>query len=67
MKCRKGYEIVPQHSPAGYYLGTRDKEGFPNCRISQGYARTAKEAMKLPMDRQCAMENMFCNRGDGCF
>lgn len=67
MKCRKGYEVEALNSGAGWYLGTVDEEGFPNCRISQNYAKTEKEAASLVMDRQCASENCFCNGGKGCF
>ena len=65
MKCRKGYEIEPLKSAAGWYMGTTDK-GFPNCRISQGYAPTYEESLKLPLDRQCSNENVFCHGGHGC-
>lgn len=66
MKCIKGYEIVPQKSYAGYYMGTVDEEGFPNCRLSSQYAVTEKEALKLPLNRMNAMENQFCS-GGCCF
>lgn len=66
MKCRRGYEVKALKSGAGWYLGTLDEEGFPNCRISQNYAKTEKEALSLGMDRQCASENRFCNGGQGC-
>lgn len=65
MKCRKGYEIEPLKSAAGWYMGTTD-DGFPNCRISQDYAPTYEEALKLPLNRQCASENVFCHGGHGC-
>ena len=68
MKCRKGYEVKPLKSAAGYYLGTLDEEGFPNCRISNRYAETEFKASLLHMDRQFrCMENEFCNGGKGCF
>ena len=68
MKCRKGYEVKPLRSAAGYYLGTVDDEGFPNCRISSNYAETEFKATLLPMDRQFhCMENEFCNECKGCF
>ena len=67
MKCKKGFEVKVCQSGAGYYLGTMDKEGLPNCRISD-YAETEKEAEKLPMVRQFkCVENEFCNGGTGCF
>lgn len=69
MKCRKGYEVRPLKSAAGWYLGTTDKDGFPNCRISTQYAKTEEDARKyLLADRQTnCMENEFCNGGRGCF
>jgi hypothetical protein len=68
MKCKKGYEIQALKSAAGWYLGTLDEEGFPNCRISTQYAATEAEALKLSMDRQTrCSENEFCNSGTGCF
>lgn len=68
MKCKKGYEVVPCKSGCGWYLGTFDKDGFPNCRISTGYAKTESEAKLLSMDRQTnCIENEYCNGGRGCF
>ena len=66
MKCVKGYEITPQKSAAGYYMGTIDEEGFPNCRLSSRYAGTAEEASRFPLDRTGAPENRFCS-GGCCF
>lgn len=67
MKCRKGYEVKPMQSGAGWYLGTVDEEGFPNCRVSRNYAETEFKASLLPMDRQFGcVENEFCNGGKGC-
>lgn len=66
MKCKKGYEIQVLRSGAGYYLGTVDELGFPNCRVSIDYARTREEAEKyLIPDRVCE-ENLFCNGYTGC-
>lgn len=68
MQCKKGFEIQPMHSPMGYYMGTVDEQGFPNCRVSTRYAKTQEEALKLPLDRQSGcIENEFCNNGSGCF
>ena len=68
MKCKKGYDVKPLKSAAGYYIGTLDPEGFPNCRISSGYAESEEEAVMLSLDRQIGcMENEFCNGGRGCF
>ena len=62
----KGYEIKPMQSPAGWYLGTCDDEGFPNCRLTACYAKSKEAAKNLVMDRQMASENEFCNKGLGC-
>ena len=68
MQCKKGFEIQPMRSPIGYYMGTVDEQGFPNCRVSTGYAKTQEEALMLPLDRQLGcIENEFCNEGEGCF
>lgn len=69
MKCKKGYEVKPLKSAAGYYLGTVDEHGFPNCRISTQYAKTREDALNyLIADRQInCIENEFCNHGRGCF
>lgn len=66
MKCRRGYEIKPLKSGAGWYLGTLDEDGFPNCRISVDYAKSEEEALKLSQFRDYAMEVQFCNKGLGC-
>lgn len=65
MKCKKGYEIQCMKSPAGYYLGTRDDEGFPNCRIS-GYFNKEVPVNIAYMDRMDAMENQFCHDYSNC-
>jgi len=66
--CKKGYTIQALKSAAGWYLGTVDDQGFPNCRISTGYAETEDDAVNLEMDRQVGcIENEYCNKGTGCF
>ena len=68
MKCIKGYEVQPCRSACGWYMGTLDEDGCPNCRISCGYAETAESAENLPLDRQVGcIENEWCNGGCGCF
>ena len=68
MKCIKGYEVEPQRSTAGYFMGTVDEEQMLNCRLTTQYAKTREGALKLPIDRECATENVFCNGGCGqCF
>lgn len=67
MKCKKGYEIQACKSAAGWYLGTLDEYGCPNCRISMQYAKTREEAETLVPDRQTGcIENDYCNGGTGC-
>lgn len=73
MICRKGFEIEILKSAAGCYIGTRDKEGFPNCRIS-GYCEVdyfsplLEENIDLFANRQTGcIENEYCNGGEGCF
>ena len=66
LKCCKGYEVAPQRSDAGFYMGTFDPQEGPNCRLSSQYAKTATDAEKLPLDRQNAMENRFCNGCGNC-
>ena len=44
MKCVNGYEIKPLKSAAGWYMGTTTPEGWPNCRITTHYYKTAEEA-----------------------
>lgn len=66
MKCIKGYTIEVMKSPAGYYLGTKDPAGFPNCRIS-GYCQNKDLAPYLIPNRQTnCIENEYCNGGRGC-
>ena len=67
MKCIKGYEVEPLRSGAGYYMGTFDPEDGPNCRLTTSYAKTPEEAKGLPLDRQIAYENVFCNGCGNCF
>lgn len=68
VKCIKGFEVTILHSQAGYYVGTVDEYGFPNCRLSGQYADTNEKAEMLLLDRQigCA-EIEWCNGGKGCF
>lgn len=68
MKCIKGYEVKALKSGVGYYMGTLDDKGFPNCSISREYAATKEEAERLPLNRQIGcIENEWCNNGEGCF
>lgn len=67
MKCIKGYEVEPQRSGAGYYMGTVNEEQMPNCRLTTQYAKKREDAKNLPLDRQHATENAFCNGCGKCF
>lgn len=67
MKCIKGYEVEPQRSGAGYYMGTKNEFGEPKCRLTTQYANNREEAKSLPLDRQHASENAFCNGCGKCF
>lgn len=66
--CKRGLQVFPMKSAAGWYMGTRDVDGYPNCRITREYAETREECLKLVLNRQIGcMENEFCNGGKGCF
>lgn len=66
MKCIKGYDIKIMKSNAGYYIGTRDGEGFPNCRISD-YRETPGTISDYNLARMVyAMENQYCNGCRNC-
>ena len=58
---------MPLKSAAGYYMGTVDEEGFPNCRLSSGYAKDKASCKSLKLDRMGAAENLFCNGCGNCF
>lgn len=75
MKCTKDLEVRVLKSAAGYYIGTTDFDPdieceVPNCRVSQEYFKTEKDAQEA-LDlhnftvRRC-MENDYCNRAKGC-
>ena len=64
IKCKRGNEIKLLKSSAGYYLGTSDEYGCPNCRVSS-YSGTEGLSVVLRPDRIC-MENIYCNGGTGC-
>lgn len=66
MKCIKGFEVEPRRSNAGYYMGTVDEMGAPNCRLTS-YADDEDGARHLPLDRQNCLENNFCNGCGSCF
>lgn len=46
MNCRKGYELKPYKSAAGWYVGTRDEDGCPYCRISEQYYKTQDDCQR---------------------
>lgn len=67
LECIRGHKIEVLKSGAGYYIGTRDNDGFPNCRISMFYAPTEIDALRLVEDRSYASEVKYCNHCMGCF
>lgn len=70
-KCINGIEVKVLNSAAGYYIGTVDEDGFPNCRISSLYYPSQEDALRTfksgvyPV-RSNAEETLFCNSGRGC-
>lgn len=62
-KCYKGYELQVCKSAAGYYIGTMDEEGIPNCRLTD-YAKTVEKAKELNATRCNSIEVSFCNKGN---
>lgn len=64
--CKEGYEVRPQRSAAGWYMGTVDEEGCPNCRLTSEYSKEKEAAYHLRLDRQNAMENQYCNGCGNC-
>lgn len=64
-KCARGYEIEVLRSGAGYYLGTVDEIGCPNCRITNYFADRDELLNSAFVERKCP-ENDFCNKSCGC-
>lgn len=68
MKCIKGFEIIPMKSAAGWYMGTETTDGFPNCRITNRYYKSAEEAKEnYQKDYRYCEENNFCSHGKVCY
>jgi hypothetical protein len=67
MKCVKGYEVTALRSDSGWYMGAESEDGTPLCRITSGYATKMDGTQYLPLDRQDAMENIYCNKCGKCF
>ena len=68
MKCVKGYKIEPMQSAAGWYMGTRSEEGWPNCRMTNKYYKTPAEAIdNMYNDYRFCEENNFCSGGRVCY
>lgn len=38
MSCKCGLKVEVLRSAAGWYIGTRTEEGFPNCRMTDYFA-----------------------------
>ena len=67
MVCVRGYTVEPMKSAAGWYMGTRTEEGFPNCRMTNKYYATAEEAFdNMNKDYRYCEENNFCSHGRVC-
>lgn len=64
--CQKDYEVQILNSAAGYYVGTVDEDGLPNCRLSHYYGKTPDDEV-MNIQRECE-ENQFCNgyQIEGC-
>lgn len=68
IKCKQGYDVTAQRSPAGYFLGTFDPEEGPNCKLSSEYTLTSEDVVFLKPDRMYDSGNeiAFCNECKGC-
>jgi len=64
MKCVKGYRIRVLSSGAGWYIGTLDEDGFPNCRISVDYYATKESAEDALKNRTFGFR--FCSENRWC-
>ena len=73
MKCVRGFKVEALKSAAGWYIGTVDENGFPNCRISISYYGSKEEAEKMIKEGFAIKdygENEFCFKmagGVSCF
>jgi hypothetical protein len=61
-KCSKGLTLRILKTGAGYYVGTLDEEGFPNCRISDYFESAFSTFKDLPVGARYRVrtENQFC-------
>ena len=67
MKCRKGYDIEAVQVDDYWVMGTRDRQGAPNCQLTKP-CKTKKEARQQPWYGQFYVaDNENCNGGKGCF
>lgn len=68
LKCLKGYEVQVCKSNM-VYIGTKDAQGFPNCRCSDYFKNKEQAQQALDSntfkERKCA-ENEYCNGFRGC-
>ena len=67
MKCSKDYELQVLHSNAGYYIGTLDEFGAPNCRLTNYYQ--SKDDASNDLDHKSykvrdAVEVNWCHQND---
>lgn len=65
-KCRRGFTIISRESMTGFYLGTVDEIGLPNCRCSKYFESKEELESSAIRERDC-IENDYCNGGQGCF
>lgn len=66
IKCSGGAIIKVMKSNAGFYLGTTDEFGCPNCRIT-GYNNSEEGLLESSFEERDCPENSYCNNGCGCF
>lgn len=63
--CARGYSMEVLSSNAGYYVGTTDDIGLPNCRVSE-YFKSQEELKSSPIQFRNCCENSICNEGKDC-
>ena len=64
MKCVNGLDIMVLRSGAGWYIGTLDADGCPNCRISADYYADTDTAKK-DLENMC-FNYRFCSENNWC-
>ena len=64
-KCIRGNVVELMRSNAGYYLGTTDEIGCPNCRIT-GYGADREGFLESSFEERNCIGNKYCNKGCRC-